>query len=102
MPQAGLVERAWIDVELIGARIVRPDLRAAGRTEISPPVLRACEDIDLSGDRHRIDREDGVETERRAVQLPAGQAVAYADAIGLSPRLDPHLAASTAAFMDAI
>jgi hypothetical protein len=36
------------------------------------------------------------------VQLSAGQAVAHADAIGLSPRLDPHLAASTAAFMDAI
>src|SRR6476659_908396 len=54
LPQPSLVERAWIDVDLIRSRIVRVDLRAAGRTEISPPMLRACEDIDLSRDRHRI------------------------------------------------
>ena len=36
------------------------------------------------------------------MQFPAGQAVADADAIGLSHRLDPHLAASTAAFMDGV
>src|SRR5215510_14400021 len=81
---------------------MRPDLRAASRTEISPPVLGACQHIDLSLDRHRLGREYGIEAERRAVQLTTGQAVTDTDAIGLSPRLDAYSAAGAAASMDAV
>src|SRR6478672_4300884 len=102
LPQPGIIERAGIDIDFVGPRIVRVDLRAAGRAEISPPVLGACEGVDLSSDRHRFRREHSIEAEGHAVQLPAGQAMAHANAIGLTPRLDADLATGAAAFMHAI
>ena len=64
-------------------------------------MLRACEDIDLSLDRHGLGGKHGIETEGSAMQFPAGQAVADSDSIGLSPRLEADLAAGAAAFMHA-
>jgi len=49
-----------------------------------------------------LGRKHGKEIEWSAVRFPAGQAVADAQTIGLSPRLKPHRAARAAAFMDAV
>src|SRR6476620_2916957 len=79
LPSSGLVERAWVDVDLIWPRIVGVDLRPASRAGISPAMLGARKVEDVSLYRHGLAWEDGIEAERRPVQFPACQAMADAD-----------------------
>jgi hypothetical protein len=65
-------------------------------------MLGALEDRYRTRNRHRIAWKYDIEIERRAVDLPAGQAVAHTNAIGVAARLEPHFATGAAAFMDAV
>ena len=76
------------------------DRRAASTAGIASAVFRACEGGHLAFDPHRVDRVDKEEIERCAMHLAAGHAVTHADAVRLSPRLEPHLAAGAAACVD--
>src|SRR5665648_913460 len=99
---AGLVERAWVEIELVFAAVAGIDRRAAIAAGIAPYMLGAGKLGDFTCHRHRFRRKHRIEIEWRAVRFSAGQTMTHADAIGLSLRLEAHLAAGARAFVDCV